>query len=154
MPLPRERQIFLALCALDEIADQARHSAIQPSFALRFILAFLWSCSDGRDRTNYDAVWRNLVNYTPKPRHAGPAGEQAQRHAFARNQFNGIVRSLGFDVEAMQTRINRARGRPDGYRPVVKLWGSMTEREKLEHARTARHCDLIRTDQPFPKLRL
>ena len=50
MRVARQRLIFLALCALDEIVDQAEDGPGPPTIALRFALAFLWACSDGTER--------------------------------------------------------------------------------------------------------
>lgn len=151
MRVSRERQIFLALCALDEIADQARIAPIQSSFALRFALAFLWSCSDGRDRANYDALWRNLVDVKLRSNQAPSTIDPNLRYLFARAQLHGVMHSLGFELDVVQTRINIARGKPAHYRPVEKQWSSMTQDEKREHSRRARHCAITRIDQPFPK---
>ena len=146
MRVSRERQIFLALCAVDEMVEQARAAPIRPSFALRFALAFLWSCSDGRDRAGYDALWRNLVGAN------GWGMSHSLLHAYARSQFNGVILSLGLDVDAVLARIDRARKKPKDYRAADRLWGSMTEQEKRDHARKARICHLDRIDQPFPTL--
>lgn len=151
MSVTRQQLILLALCALDEIAEQARHRRIAPSFALRFVLAFLWSRSDRRDRSDYDAIWRNLVAYTVKANQAAPTAGDAVRYGSARAQFTGIARSLGLEEERLRERINRARGRPADYRPVEKLWGAMSDAERRAHARKVRHCEVTRLDQPFGK---
>jgi hypothetical protein len=153
MRVSRQRQIFLALCALNEIADQAQAGPIPPSFSFRFALAFLWSCSDGRSRACYDGLWRNLVDYERGPR-AGAPSPYPLRLAYARDQLNGIMRSLGCDPEAMQARIDRASGKPADHPPVEKLWASITEEEKRDYARKQRECQITRIDQPFAKPKL
>lgn len=148
MRVARERLIFLALCALDEFADQAKEGPVPPPIGVRLALAFLWAFSNGTNRGSYEGFWRNL---TPrKGPDYRPMVSYKERHVFARHQFNGIVQSLGLDFEEVQRRINRVRGKPPGYRPVPKTWEAMTDEEKRERSRRARYCDLQKVN-PFPK---
>ena len=150
MRVARDRLIFLALCALDEIIDQAEHWPIKPTFALRFTLAFLHALSDGRARSCYDGFWRCV---TPQRE---PHREHRLYYGYADSHLRGIAKSLGFDFEVdLRERINRARGLPPGHRSLMsrswKVAAAELDRQK-EQARRARYCDLERVE-PFPKRR-
>lgn len=150
MRVGRERLIFLGLCALDEIVDQAKDGPVRPTFGLRFTLALLWALSDGKERASYDGIWRCV---TP-PQGPGPQQTQRARHDFADSHLRGIAKSLGIDFELeMRERINRVRGLPPLHRSLrTKLWSaaSAEREEQKERARRARFCDLGRVE-PFPK---
>lgn len=154
MRVARERLIFLALCALDEIVDQAGDGPVQPTIGLRFALAFLWACSDGSDRTCYDGFWRCV---TPKK-----PGEQHRGHELYRDyagaHLRGIAGTLGFDFEIeLRERINRARGLPPGHRSLMAervTRGAAEDAAQKMQARRARYCDLQRIDQPFGKRKI
>jgi hypothetical protein len=151
MRIARDRLIFLALCALDEIVDQAKHQPVQPSFALRFTLAFLWALSDGKQRATYDGFWRCV---TPQKE---PHREHRLYYDYADGHLRAIARSLGFDFETeLREAINRARGLPAGHRSLKSiLWNAaaIEEERKKDRARRARFCDLERVE-PFPKGRV
>lgn len=148
MRVARDRLIFLALCTLDEIVDQAKHRPVRPSFALRFTLAFLHALSDGKERACYDGFWRCV---TPQKE---PHREHRLYYDYADGHLRAIAKTLGFDFETeLRERINRARGLPPGHRSLTtKLWnGAASEREEQkERAQRARFCDLERVE-PFPK---
>lgn len=152
MRVAHERLIFLALCALDEIVDQAKDAPVPPSFALRFTLAFLFGLSDGKERDCYDGFWRNVTR--------GPGDDlrymvdQGLRHSYAGHQLRGIARSLGYDFELrLRAPIDRARGKPptEAERNAKAFRDAAAEQEKKkEWGRRARFCDLERVE-PFRK---
>lgn len=148
MRVGRERLIFLGLCALDEIVDQAKDGPMRPTFGLRFTLALLWALSDGKERPSYDGFWRCV---TPQKE---PHREHQLYYDYADDHLRAIARSLGFDFETeLRERINRARGLPPGHRSLkTRLWNAAAaeEERKKERARRARFCDLERVE-PFPK---
>lgn len=150
MRVGRERLIFLALCALDEILDQAEAEPVRPSFALRFTLALLFALSDGKERDCYNAFWRCV---TPRRGNA-PVQSQGARHEYADSHLRGIAKSLGIDFEVeLREAINRARGLPRGHRSLkTKLWNAaaIEDSKQKERARGARFCDLERVEV-FPK---
>jgi hypothetical protein len=49
-----------AFLALEEAVQEARHRPVRRSFALRFALAYLWSCGAG-DKGPYRDFWRALA---------------------------------------------------------------------------------------------
>jgi hypothetical protein len=113
MRVARDRLIFLALCALDEIVDQAKDEPVKPSFGLRFTLAFLHALGDGKERGCYDGFWRCV---TPQKE---PHREHRLYYDYADGHLRGIAKSLGIDFEVqMRERINRARGLPPGHRSL------------------------------------
>ena len=148
MRVARARLIFLALCALDEIVDQAKDAPVRPGFGLRFTLAFLFALSDGRERACYDGFWRCV---TPQKE---PHREHRLYYDYADGHLRAIARTLGFDFEAeLREAINRARGLPPGHRSLkTRLWNAAAAgpEEQKERARRARFCDLERVE-PFPK---
>ena len=152
MRVARDRLIFLALCALDEIVDQAEEGPIEPSFALRFILAFLYALSDGKERGCYDGFWRCV---TPKTLDPWTQTHDAY-HAYAQSHLRGIAKSLGIDFEhGMREPIDRARGKDltDDRLKAKAFRDSAVELERRkEWGRRARFCDLERVE-PFPKER-
>ncbi|WP_267382310.1 MULTISPECIES: hypothetical protein [unclassified Sphingomonas] len=84
-----DQLIWKALVALDEVCHRAHEGAIQPTFALRFVLAFLFSRSDG-DRRSYDMFWKECRD----PRHGQTQADYC-RGTYTRTAWNGIVPSLG-----------------------------------------------------------
>lgn len=87
----RQDLIIKALRALDEVAEQAHEAPVEPSYGLSFILAFLYSLSDGR-RDPYDDLWREM-----QERHdTAPKGmDQYMRSTRVRTNIKGIMRGLG-----------------------------------------------------------
>ena len=49
-----------ALLALEEALQETRYRPVRRTFAVRFALAYLWSCKQA-DRTPYDEFWQALV---------------------------------------------------------------------------------------------
>jgi hypothetical protein len=91
-PIAAERLRFLALAALAELVEEVKSGPIEPSFAIRAILAVLYSYSDG-DRAPFDEFWRNMQ----KSWSSQPSATQAQycRQIYLRTSLRGIVRAVG-----------------------------------------------------------
>jgi hypothetical protein len=144
MRVARERLIFLALCALDEIVDQAEGGPVRPTIGLRFALAFLWACSDGTARGCYDGFWRCVTPKKPDEQYRS----HSLYHQFAGDHLRGITKTLGFDFETkLRARINRARGMPPEHRSLIAervKRGAADDEEQKARARRARFCDLER----------
>jgi len=91
MQLDREKIIWLALGALDELIQKAHGEPLVPSLTIRVVLATAFACSDG-NRVPYDGFWREMQKTHPyaSTDHAGYI-----RSSMLRTQTWGIVRSLG-----------------------------------------------------------
>jgi hypothetical protein len=140
-----------ALLALDEAIDQAREGPVQPTFALRFVLAWLYVSSDRR-RAPYDAFWRCIRD----PLSYAWSEEQRSNMRFtqARTAFNGICRSVGIEpTAALIIELSRARRRePDTQQVVAQM---IRDREAAQDAaneakRQEQACGWDCTD-PGPK---
>ena len=59
MQADRKKLILMALAALEELVDQAKDAPIQPSIAIRVVLAATFAHSDGR-REPYDDFWKAM----------------------------------------------------------------------------------------------
>lgn len=59
MHFDRDTLIFKALVALDEIADQAGAEPVEPSYAVRFTLAWLYAAGNG-DRSVLDGFFQTM----------------------------------------------------------------------------------------------
>ena len=107
MLIPRDVLVFKALCALDEVVEQARHAPVQPGLAVRFALAYLFAISNG-DRRHYDAFWRQVRD--EKGSCFSEAAGRYERSTYARTAFTGIARSVGVQLDiAMVSRLAAAR---------------------------------------------
>ena len=84
----REQLMWKALCAVDEAAEEADARPVVPTFALRFALAFLFTCGNG-ERWMYDSFWRDIQMPTPID------GKSSARGTMARSGLQGIMRSVG-----------------------------------------------------------
>lgn len=111
MRFDRDHLTFKALCALDEAIDLCDAAPIEPTFALRFALAYLFAVSDGR-REPYDAFWREVRDGN------GAAYSEASRRyvrtTYARTALAGISRGVGIEltVDMMQRLRNARTARP------------------------------------------
>jgi hypothetical protein len=92
MLFDRDSLAFKALVALDEVQEQCGGGPVQPSYALRFTLAWLYSASDGT-RWVYDDFWRNIQEKHEKAYSDAQAGYM--RGTAARSGMQGIGRTLG-----------------------------------------------------------
>lgn len=88
MATVREQLMWKALCAVDEATEEAGRAPVRPSFALRFALAYLFTCSTG-ERWLYDAFWRDIQMPSPID------GRSCHRGMMARSGLEGIMRSVG-----------------------------------------------------------
>jgi hypothetical protein len=107
MRFERDHLNFKALCALDEAIDQCDAGPIEPTFALRFALAYLFAVSDGR-RDPYDAFWHEIRDGN------GAAYSDSSRcyvrTTYARTALAGISRGIGIELTAdVMQRLRDAR---------------------------------------------
>jgi len=106
MRFTRDHLTFKALCALDEVVDASRKQPVEPTFALRFALAYLYAVSGKQDRATYDSFWRTVLG--KDDRQADPqADPQADynRGTWACTHLQGICRSVGvvYNVQFSQS---------------------------------------------------
>lgn len=64
MSLRPEQLRNKALLALEDALQELRYRKVRRSAALRFTLAYLWTCSRG-DRAPFDEFWHALASTTP-----------------------------------------------------------------------------------------
>lgn len=95
MRFDRERLIFKALCALDEIVDDCHAGPVKPTFAMQFALAYLYAMSNG-DRAFYDEFWRETRD--PKTNSYSDHDRRYLRSTHARTALTGIARSVGIEM--------------------------------------------------------
>lgn len=101
--------VFKALCAVEEVCEQAQAAVVRPTFALRFALAFLYVRSDGT-RWVYDAFWAAIQDADIRSNGGYLRGTSAM------SALQGIMRSVGVvpTFEALAAlRDARARNSPD-----------------------------------------
>ncbi len=101
MRFDRERLIFKALCALDEIVDECRSGPVKATFAMRFALAYLYTVSNGH-RASYDTFWREARD--PKSSAYSDHDRRYLRSTNARTALTGIARSVGIEMTAQVMR--------------------------------------------------
>lgn len=151
MHFDRDTLIFKALVALDEVVARAGEAPIEPSYAIRFTLAWLYAVSNG-ERRLYDDFFRLLRD----PMEREPSREQAAhiRATYLRNGVEGISRTVGnrdFSPEffsalrhARLPKADRERCREDQERrekavEAMRLAGS-ARAELEERRRRGRDC--------------
>lgn len=88
----RQHLLYKALVVLDQIIGESRVSVVRPSYALRFVLAYLYSISDG-DRDAYDGFWRSIQD----PFSSSLDGGRYLRPTAATTNMNGIISGLGLN---------------------------------------------------------
>ena len=104
MAFEERHLIWKAIVALDEVCEQSFQAPIPPTFALRFILAYLFARSDG-NRTPFDAFWKACQE--PE---GGMTQQGYRRGCYTRTQWNGIVRGLGI-AQTIEFNASIARAR-------------------------------------------
>lgn len=90
--MSRDRLVFMALVALDEVADRAGTRPIEAGFEVRLLLAFLYAAGNG-ERWLFDSFWREC-------RRADEPGWRADQSRYCRatalrSAWRGIARSVG-----------------------------------------------------------
>jgi hypothetical protein len=89
--------IFKALCALDEAVEVSRARPVEPSHALQFALAYLYTVSVKQERHHYDQFWRIVQGKGDSP--ANPANDY-RRGTYACSCLQAICRSVGMEYTA------------------------------------------------------
>ena len=111
MGINRDQLVYMALVALDEVADTCGKSPAPRSFALRFLLAWLFQQSGGNpaDKWLFDSFWKEAT------RTATTYMEEVGRHTSVQAAMNGICRVCGWerDVDFMQ-EMERTRRKRSG----------------------------------------
>lgn len=88
MRISTERLTTKALLALEEAVQSIKSGPLQPSLAMRFALAFLYSVSNG-SRAPFDDFWRSVQF------HGDSYTQCVQRQAMASAALEAIYRDLG-----------------------------------------------------------
>ena len=104
---------YLAVMALDEIADSCGDAPAPRSAALRFTLAFLWreSGSDPAKRWLFDSFWTAATSAAP----LGPHKEMLDRYTRSTAMeaaLNSICRELGWERTVTFMQEMKARRAP------------------------------------------
>lgn len=93
-----------ALLALEEAIEELRYRKVRRSMALRFALAYLWTCSRG-DRAPFDEFWNAL------------ASTALWRVGIADGALRKIYREVGVDRDEELPMTMWARAQAE-FRPV------------------------------------
>lgn len=105
MPSVREHLIFKALAALSEARLISRDQLVEPTWALRFCLSFLYSQCPG-DREPFDYFWREMRNRHP----TSTDGGSYMRHMNLTRAISRIIYRLGFhDTPKIQQCLTHAK---------------------------------------------
>lgn len=127
MKLEREHLIFKALVALDQAIEQSGTGPIEPSHALRFALAYLYSVSD-HDRENFDELFRLLQD----PLEVHLAGANYVRATYGRTLLHGICKGVGFNYSLHHQQLQDAR-KPKAQRDLEAQHAENCRRVIEEH---------------------
>lgn len=113
MRIGTDKLIEKALTALEEIGWQAQKAPIAPTFALRFVLAYLFAHGDGR-RDSFDEFWRVVTD--PGDHHQStPTLTNVVRSNGANTELYGIYKSVGvYRSTDMMFSCHRKRKKPGG----------------------------------------
>jgi hypothetical protein len=109
MRLAPERLKFIALAALEEAAEGTHQAPVEPSYALRFALAYLYAIS-GEERWPFDGFWQAATRDWGKEeatRGAAGIGRSQSTNAC----LNAIYRALRMkrDYDAARAIIHQDR---------------------------------------------
>lgn len=109
MRLAPEQLKMKALAALEEAAERSHRGPVEPSYALRFSLAFLYAVADG-ERWPFDGFWQAVTRDWGKA-DAGGAAAGIGRWQTANACLNAIYRAVRMtrDYEAAQAIMHRIR---------------------------------------------
>jgi hypothetical protein len=91
-----------ALFIVYKLAHQKRAAPYERSWALRFLLAFLYAQAPGDDRSPFDAYWKAATR--PRDPAAPDARAAAARGAEMKRLANAICRAVGEEPKAVQDR--------------------------------------------------
>ena len=112
----RERLVWKALCALDQVVEECAAGPAAPTLLLRFSLAFLYSVSSG-GRESFDDFWRVVLDHHP----SAYSRQQANymRRTYAETHLAGIARTVGIErtaeiCAAMKASYRRPAGAAHG----------------------------------------
>lgn len=95
--IPLDELKALALIALLEIAEEADHRPHGRTYALRFLLAWLFAQSDG-NRIPFDRFWRDAVG--DLSRYGGDHQQAYMRGTSLRGAVEGMSKCVGVDFFA------------------------------------------------------
>jgi hypothetical protein len=89
----RDELIYMALMALDEIAETCGRAPAQKTWALRFILAWLFEASgaDPDRKWMFEHFWKDAT------RSGGEYLQCVARETGAQSALNGITRACGWE---------------------------------------------------------
>lgn len=111
--VPLDELKALALIALLEVAQEADHRPYPRTYALRFLLAWLHSVSDG-NRIPFDRFWQNAVSDLSQ--YGADHSRNYKRGTSLRGAVEGICKCVGIDFftavsDKYVSRLSAARDR-------------------------------------------
>jgi len=132
MHIDRDRLIWLALAALEELVDEAEQAPIRPLLTARVTLATAYAFSDGK-RRSYDDFWKMMQDPCSHQHHESAA--TYVRQTYMRTHLYGIHRGLGIPPTPETARILFEMRRLRASRPPE---GVSTDENGEGDARTVR----------------
>lgn len=90
-----DKLIVKALHAVEDACWLAQSGAVDPSFALRFALAFLYAHSHREDRESFDMFWKIVTDHPSQYRHESDTIQNTCRSSHANREAYGIYRAVG-----------------------------------------------------------
>lgn len=93
MRIGTDQLIVKALHAIEDVCWAAQRGPVAPTYALRFVLAFLFAHGDGR-RETFDEFWR-IVTDTGDHHQASEILTNTVRGSSANREAYGIYKAVG-----------------------------------------------------------
>ena len=92
MRIARDRLVFAALVALQQVVDRSQREPIKPDYSLRFLLGFLYAIGDA-DRVHFEKFWRTCQ----EPHLTAPTPDRAcyVRGTHVQTCWEAIARGTG-----------------------------------------------------------
>lgn len=115
----RARLTFLALCALEDAAEEAKRGKVEPTPALRLALGFLCAVSkgDGGPTSMYASFWDEAVLRGDCGDHPGAVGRFQMLNAC----MNGIAAAAGRERDSALMAAARRDREKRARKPVESL---------------------------------
>ncbi|MES2339610.1 MAG: hypothetical protein V4537_16080 [Pseudomonadota bacterium] len=112
----KQAMVFKALCVLEEAQRAARRGRVEPSFGLRFALAYLYAVGERRgewfDREPYIEFWRVATKESAVSTGVNGGVDGSARTTTLGKCVKGIARAAGMEMTPdLMARIGRALDR-------------------------------------------
>lgn len=89
-----DKLITKALHAVEDACWLAQQGPVDPSFALRFALVFLYANGDGR-RECFDTFWKIVTDHPSQYRHGSESIQNTIRGSYANRELYDIYKAVG-----------------------------------------------------------